>query len=489
MVNHIILLLFITLIQLISCSIPMSATPIRKPEEAGMAMHKNKRFIKQHVVLRSGDNAAAKMTKSNTIFEINSDYDLKGTEVRIGSNSVIRFNGGCIKNGTLKGANTELDGQLTGIFENIHFSGSWSIPLISTDMWKSLDYPNSLQDVFSLLNADLENKIVINRSNYNYRLVAGPQEGILNILDNTDILINGNIVLLPNGFNGYELIRITSCSNVKIHGNGTISGDRPQHDYTSVQGTHEFGHGFVIRASRNIDISGITMRDFTGDALCLMDNCSKIKIHDVTVKDCRRCAVSIRADHDIVIDNCLFSGIVNDKYNQPSAAVDIEPVVDCKVYNIDIKNCHFSNNARGISSNARNYYGGSYKKGNKTVREGRRYVNLKISNCSFKNSTYTSFIAPFGWESVSIKDCTFYNGRQDDIRIGYTKKCVIKNCSTSCDIKSRPSLNRNFITTYYDNKNIQVEGCTGNRVKRVFNKDENCKLINSDIKINSRLFF
>lgn len=437
---------------------------------------------KRHVTVNVGDNYLSKFAKPNTIYEISNDLNLGGIEITVGSNSVLKFIGGSISNGIIVGAETRIEGDIEGIFNAIHCKGTWRVSYISTAMWKSLNYINSLKDVFSLQSSDLQNTLVINNEGYDYLLEAEEKEGILTVLDNVDLIINGNIALRPNGFQNYEMICVSGCNNVIIRGNGSVSGDRMAHDYTSRTGTHEYGHCFVFRSCKNVEISGIMVNNLTGDALCLMDNCSGFKIHDMQIKDCRRCGISIRADHDITIDNCTFSGIINDKYNEPSAAIDIEPVVDCKVYNINIKNCKFNNIVRGISSNARNYYGKTYKKGNNFVNEGRQYVNLSITNCRFENSTYTSFIAPFGWEKVTIRGCTFLNGRQEDIRVAYVGDCVIKDCITNCNNGTRASQSRSFVTTFYDNKSIRVEDCTGDNVKRIFSDNKNCKLIRSEFK-------
>lgn len=457
----------------------MSATFFKETVEAGMESRERIASTRR-IILQKGDNIAARVSIANTIYEIKHDFNLNDAVVRIGKNSVLRFNGGSLCNGTLIGANTKIEGDKEGILESVHIEGSWNVPQISTAMWKSLDYPNSLKDVFALQSSNVWNTLIVGKNNYDYRLVAGAKEGILNVLDNTEIIINGNIVLSPNAYPNYEMIRVSSCTNVKISGTGSMSGDRTKHDYKTHPGTHEYGHGIVFRSSKNVEISGITLKDFTGDALCLMDNCSDFNIHDLNIQDCRRCGVSIRADHGITIDNCSFSDIVNDEYNEPSAAIDIEPVVACKVYDIIIKNCHFNNIARGISSAARNYYGKTFKSGDKLKIEERRYVNLEITNCRFENSTYTAFIAPFGWERVIIKRCTFYNGRQEDIRIAYTTNCIVKNCTTSCDAGRRVSLSRSFVSPFFENKSVRVDNCKGNNMRKVFSEDKNCRIVRSE---------
>lgn len=61
-----------------------------------------------YVILRKNKTFAEQVTKENTIYEIRYDYDLDGGEVTIPANCVLKFNGGCISNGTFSLTNTLL---------------------------------------------------------------------------------------------------------------------------------------------------------------------------------------------------------------------------------------------------------------------------------------------------------------------------------------------------------------------------------------------
>lgn len=61
-----------------------------------------------YVILRKNKTFAEQVTKKNTIYEIRYDYDLDGGEVTIPANCVLKFNGGCISNGTFSLTNTLL---------------------------------------------------------------------------------------------------------------------------------------------------------------------------------------------------------------------------------------------------------------------------------------------------------------------------------------------------------------------------------------------
>lgn len=63
-----------------------------------------------YVILRKNKTFAEQVIFGNTIYEIRYDFDLNGSEVSIPQNSILRFNGGCLKNGILTGRNTMIEG-------------------------------------------------------------------------------------------------------------------------------------------------------------------------------------------------------------------------------------------------------------------------------------------------------------------------------------------------------------------------------------------
>ena len=63
-----------------------------------------------------------------TVYEIKSDYDLKGQTLRLTEGSVLKFEGGRIVNGTLVGRSTAIEAQPVEIFaENVTVLGDWNV--------------------------------------------------------------------------------------------------------------------------------------------------------------------------------------------------------------------------------------------------------------------------------------------------------------------------------------------------------------------------
>lgn len=65
------------------------------------------------------------INKPNTIYEIRYDFDLNGEEITIPENCILKFNGGSLSNGTIKGNSTNIISDYL-IFKNLNVIGSWS---------------------------------------------------------------------------------------------------------------------------------------------------------------------------------------------------------------------------------------------------------------------------------------------------------------------------------------------------------------------------
>ena len=61
---------------------------------------------------------------TNTVYEIRYDFDLDGKEITILENCVLKFNGGKLSNGKLKGDFTNIKASLTEIFEKHKYKGN-----------------------------------------------------------------------------------------------------------------------------------------------------------------------------------------------------------------------------------------------------------------------------------------------------------------------------------------------------------------------------
>ena len=80
---------------------------------------------KGYVILRNDKTLAEQLTQANTIYEVRYNFDLDGDTLTIPEGCVLKFNGGKISNGTIRGAKTSIESSLYQIFDNVTISGSW----------------------------------------------------------------------------------------------------------------------------------------------------------------------------------------------------------------------------------------------------------------------------------------------------------------------------------------------------------------------------
>lgn len=78
-----------------------------------------------YVILRKNKTFAEQVTEANTIYEIRYNFNLGGISVTIPDGCVLNFTGGSIKNGTLSGNNTILNGDIR--FDvDVNFTGTFN---------------------------------------------------------------------------------------------------------------------------------------------------------------------------------------------------------------------------------------------------------------------------------------------------------------------------------------------------------------------------
>ncbi len=89
-------------------------------------------------------------------------------------------------------------------------------------------------------------------------------------IDHRDTVIDLNGATLkinPNGKPRYAMVEIIAgAENVRLT-NGTLQGDRDQHDYKTEPGTHEWGAGIAFVSGDQIEVDHITVVDMAGDGV------------------------------------------------------------------------------------------------------------------------------------------------------------------------------------------------------------------------------
>ena len=142
-------------------------------------------YLRKNISASKNILTQAMVSKVNTRYVVQYDYDLNGAEITLPKGCVLDFQGGKFRNGILVGNKTKLDDNLVGIFDKVKFSGDWQIKNISTKMFVNLNYENSLKEIVNLSSEDIYNEIEIDNHGYMYNIVfANENESALNIKSN-----------------------------------------------------------------------------------------------------------------------------------------------------------------------------------------------------------------------------------------------------------------------------------------------------------------
>lgn len=144
------------------------------------------------------DSAEVSIVAVENIYRVKDTLDLKGKTWYLPYGSTIEVDDGIIKDGVVNGDNTKLVNKGV-VFDNVRIKGSWNVPEISTSMFASLAYDNSLKDVFSLTSPEVHNTVYIARGVY--KVIADYNfDRCLKINSYTEVTLDGYIILAPNAF-------------------------------------------------------------------------------------------------------------------------------------------------------------------------------------------------------------------------------------------------------------------------------------------------
>ncbi len=363
-------------------AIPFSFSWLFAPKEAGS---KNLYYYDKPIQY-SDDSAKVvlSLSKKDNNFTIKDTIDLLGKTWYLPENITLNINGGLIKNGVIIGNNTRL--QYKGVvFDRIHIRGEWLVPKIKTSMFVDLSYENSLRDVFSLANTKIKNTILVERGNY-YLSALKKNDRCLMLYSNTDVILNGTLILTPNSFEEYSVMFVNG-ENVVIRGTGTIIGDKRTH----LGASGEWGMGIHVHKSNNIKISGIKVKDCWGDCIYIGGSSKDVVVEKCFLDNGRRQGISVTSATNVTIKSCTISNVGG---TSPQYAIDIEPNADNLVENVYIDKVKVVNCQGGFMS-----YGKA-----KNAKIGL----IKISKCIIEGGTLCPLYFQNG-KSVTIQKCTLRN--------------------------------------------------------------------------------
>ena len=338
--------------------------------------------------------------------EITDIIDLNGEQLVIPENFTLSFNDGVVRNGIIVGNNTAViaeDNKI--IFEDVIISGTWSVSNIHSSWFSNNE--NCLQNVLALTSPDKHNTVYINSGSYSVT-IDNNAESCLRINSNTDIILNGDIYLKPNGFTHYNIIDIYG-NDITLSGEGSIIGDRDRH----CANEGEWGMGIMIRKSSNVTINDIIIKDCWGDCIYITEDSCKITIEKCTLVNSRRQGISIIDAKDIIIKDIIFSDIQG---TSPEYAIDIEPNQNCSVDNVWIENVDIRNCRGGllVYGGATNAFIGKVSISDSHISNSRKLPIRIIQNAyiSIRNCYITGFpdkaITSVKTDSIVIKGNTIH---------------------------------------------------------------------------------
>ena len=301
-----------------------------------------KKILRKNMVNGVNTLTQAMVGNANTVYIVQYDFSLNDESVEIPANSVLKFEGGSLNDGTLVGNMTKIDADKNAIFSGMTISGTWNVPEI-TSAWfaDATTEDNVIKEIFKLTNDDVHNVVTIEDGTYTGGNPA-TQTGVITLGSNTEVNLIGKIKQLPNSWNyGYVVDIDGGAENIYIHGGGTIEGDWLEH----LGSTGEHGHGVNIQNCSNVTVEDITIRYCWGDCVYVgldVTPASNITLRNLLLDSSRRQGISITSAKNVVVENCKIQniGVTIDGHTgtAPKAGIDIEPNEDSVVDNVAIKN-------------------------------------------------------------------------------------------------------------------------------------------------------
>lgn len=188
---------------------------------------------------------AVMLNLSNTIYEIRYDFDLGGETIEMKEGCILKFNGGSLNNGTLKGNITEIKASANQIFNlQLTLDGSFNNEFILSEWYGAIG--NSNIDCSFALNKALNSPIkclkllekqylventtvvsyLVDGKNYNANIIV-PNNKIIIGSGTSDYTNNSTIVVSENTISDIALFisdRQVQISNITILGKERIDG-------------------------------------------------------------------------------------------------------------------------------------------------------------------------------------------------------------------------------------------------------------------------
>lgn len=190
------------------------------------------------------------INKPNTIYEIKYDFDLNGATLEINDECVLKFHGGKLKNGSIKGNNTQIEATPSLIFNNVTFSGRWRIYNYYPEWFISdfSDCTNGIQQAIDFASINNGGKIVFQSRQYNVKSIhTGIKTNLIGsgigatIIKQIEGLKDTHCIDIPNTSAGIRIENMTILGNQEAGNNGISKaqiidgGENHEYIYTELR--------------------------------------------------------------------------------------------------------------------------------------------------------------------------------------------------------------------------------------------------------------
>ena len=373
--------------------------------------------------LKTNRDLQGQMTTKNATYLVEKEFNLKGGNITVPSGCVLKFKKGVLRNGTITGNGTRIKAGKKQLFDAVEISGTWDNDTVYSE-WlgfrQDSAYDNRVHftNLTTLSTGKRHTHIYMQRGTF---WTSIRKEGAgFSIPSNTTFHSLATIREIANEYKAGKLIAIFKVENVVVDG-GRYIGDLDTH----IGEEGEWSHGIECRASKNVTIKNVEVREFWGDGVDVIDgyddnlkptlNCYNVRLENVKSYYNRRAGIGLEAVINCKVINCESKYTGQRRGTLPMTGIGIEAWSNEneKLKNIVVENCVFSDNKE---SDLFVYANGPWRD-NFTLYEN----DIKVRNCSI-GYFYVSHT-----NAIILEDCTISKSKGYEYQ--YVKGLQYNNCT------------------------------------------------------------